>query len=117
MMLLGLSLVTPLYSLAIFLFMGHQIARNVIGHAGLELAWPGSTRSRWTGWLTTTTHHDLHHVEGRYNFGLYFTFWNQWMGTERPRYHDRFEAVASRRPGLRGRAGPAAMPEVPVSGA
>lgn len=95
-MLLGLSLVTPLYSLGVFLFMGHQIARNVIGHSGFELAWPGFTRSRWTGWLTTTTHHDLHHTEGRYNFGLYFTIWDRLMGTEHPRYHERFEAVVTR---------------------
>ena len=95
-MLLTLSLVTPLYGLAIFIFLGHQIARNVIGHSGYELAWPGFTRSPFTGWLTTTTHHDLHHTEGRYNFGLYFTWWDRMMGTEHPKYHERFEAVAGR---------------------
>jgi lathosterol oxidase len=93
-LLFGISLVTPVYPLAIFLFLGHQIARNAIGHSGHELAWPGFTRSRWTGWLTTTTHHDLHHSEGRYDFGLYFTWWDRIMGTQHPRYHERFEAVA-----------------------
>ena len=34
--------------------------------------------------------------KGRYNFGLYFTWWDRWMGTEHPRYHERFESVASR---------------------
>lgn len=96
-MLIMLSLVTPLYGLAVFIFLGHQIARNVIGHSGFELAWPGFTRSRWTGWLTTTTHHDLHHTEGGSNFGLYFTWWDKMMGTENPKYHARFEAVAGRR--------------------
>ncbi|MBA3838282.1 MAG: sterol desaturase family protein, partial [Zymomonas sp.] len=43
-----------------------------------------------------TTHHDLHHTEGRYNFGLYFTWWDRLMGTEHPRYHERFEAVVGR---------------------
>ena len=87
------SHVAPMQPWAIFLFLGHQIARNVIGHSGFELAWPGFTRSPLTGWLTTTTHHDLHHTEGRYNFGLYFTCWDRMMGTEHPRYHTRFESV------------------------
>jgi len=93
-LLFGISWISPIYPLAIFVFMGHQIARNAIGHSGHELAWPGFTRSRWTGWLTTTTHHDLHHSEGRYNFGLYFTWWDRMMGTEHPRYHEKFEAAA-----------------------
>ena len=96
-MFIMLSRVAPIEPWAIFLFMGHQIARNALGHSGFELAWPGFTRSPFTGWMTTTTHHDLHHSEGRHNFGLYFTWWDRWMGTEHPRYHERFEAVAGRR--------------------
>ena len=96
-MLVVMSMVVPIYGFAIFVFLGHQIARNAIGHSGYELAWSGFTRSRWTGWLTTTTHHDLHHTEGRYNFGLYFTWWDRMMGTEHPKYHERFESVAGRR--------------------
>lgn len=95
-MFLILSRVSPVEPWAAFLFLGHQIARNALGHSGHELAWSGFTRSRWTGWLTTTTHHDLHHSEGRYNYGLYFTWWDRWLGTEHPRYHDRFEAVVTR---------------------
>ena len=87
------SHIAPMQPWAIFVFLGHQIARNAIGHSGFELAWPGFTRSPLTGWLTTTTHHDLHHTEGRYNFGLYFTWWDRLMGTEHPRYHMRFESV------------------------
>lgn len=50
--------------------------------------------SKWLDWLTTTTHHDLHHSEGNHNFGLYFTWWDRWMGTEHPQYKERFRAVA-----------------------
>jgi sterol desaturase/sphingolipid hydroxylase (fatty acid hydroxylase superfamily) len=87
-------LVAPLHLFPIFFFLAHQIARNAIGHSGHELMPPGFTRSRWTGWLTTTTHHDLHHSEGRHNFGLYFTWWDRLMGTEHPDYHARFDAAA-----------------------
>ncbi len=94
-------LFVPMHAIIVLAFLLHQIFRNVLGHMGHELAWPGFTRSRWTGWLTTTTHHDLHHSQGRYNFGLYFTWWDRMMGTEHPRYHDAFETAAQ--PWFRGR--------------
>ncbi|MBX9795966.1 MAG: sterol desaturase family protein [Sphingomonas sp.] len=97
MMFIALGWIAPIEAWAVFIFLGHQIARNAIGHSGFELAWPGFTRSPLTGWLTTTTHHDLHHTEGRYNFGLYFTWWDRMMGTEHPKYHERFEDVVGRR--------------------
>ena len=87
-------LLVPMHALVLVGFVLHQIVRNVLGHMGHELAWPGFTRSRWTGWLTTSTHHDLHHSQGGYNYGLYFTWWDRWMGTEHPRYHEAFETAA-----------------------
>lgn len=79
---------------AIFFFLWHMIFRNVMAHAGVELFPAGWVDSKWTDWVSTTTHHDLHHTEGRYNFGFYFTWWDRWMGTENPRYKERFRAIA-----------------------
>lgn len=79
--------------LAIFLFLWHMIFRNVIGHLGVELYPAGWTENRFTQWWNTTTHHDLHHSSGNHNFGLYFTWWDRWMGTEHPRYHEEFRRV------------------------
>lgn len=79
---------------AIFIFLAWMILRNVIGHAGIEVHPAGWVDTRWLDWLTTTTHHDLHHSEGRHNFGLYFTWWDRWMGTEHPRYKEEFRKVA-----------------------
>lgn len=81
------------YGFAIFLFLAHMIVRNVMGHAGVELFPAGWTKSLF-GWITTTTHHDLHHSQGNSNFGLYFTWWDRLMGTEHPDYQARFDAVA-----------------------
>ena len=83
----------PLYGFAIFLFLAHMILRNAIGHAGVEFFPAGWTRGPLR-WITTTTHHDLHHSEGNTNFGLYFTWWDRIMSTEHPRYEERFNAVA-----------------------
>lgn len=85
----------PIYTLVIAIFLMHMIIRNAMGHAGVELFPAGWTRGPFR-WITTTTHHDLHHSHGNANFGLYFTWWDQWMGTEHPEYLDRFDMAAGK---------------------
>ena len=89
-------LIVPFHAPVVVAFLLHQMARNVLGHSGHELLWSGFTDHPATRWLTTTTHHDLHHSEGRYNYGLYFTWWDRMMGTEHPQYHARFEAAVAK---------------------
>lgn len=86
----------PMHELALFVFMAFQIVRNVMGHAGVEIHPAGMLRSQWLCWNNTTTHHDLHHQTGRYNFGLYFRWWDLLMGTEHPQYRQRFETATAR---------------------
>lgn len=76
-----------------FVFM---IIRNVMGHTGFELMPKWWLNSTWTRWINTTTHHDLHHQRGGYNLGLYFTWWDKWMGTEHPDYEARFHETWAR---------------------
>jgi len=89
-------LVIPTHTGVLFLWMAHQVLRNVFGHCGVELA-PRSWLATWWGrWLTTTLHHDMHHGLGRCNFGLYFTWWDRWCGTEHPDYRRRLtQLIAS----------------------
>lgn len=90
--------IVPVPMTVMFLWGTFQIIRNGMGHAGFEL------HPRWwlstplTRWINTTTHHDLHHSGGfNTNYGLYFTWWDKLMGTEHPRYAERFaEVVADR---------------------
>lgn len=79
------------------LFMLHQIVRNTLGHSGYELM-PANRNGRpMFGFLTTTTHHDLHHLQAGWNYGLYFTWWDKLMGTEHPDYIARYAETAGRR--------------------
>ena len=91
------TLVMPMHELTAFIFVSHMIVRNVVGHAGFELFPAWWMKVPMLRWITTTTHHDLHHSTGRYNFGLYFTWWDRLMGTEHPEYRERFEAVVRSR--------------------
>ena len=78
---------------AILFFIWHQMIRNVMAHAGSELFPAGWVDNPWTDWISTTTHHDLHHSSG-HNYGFYFTWWDRLMGTEHPRYREEFRKNA-----------------------
>lgn len=93
-----LLLVVPMHGLALLAFGVVQILRNVMGHAGAEVHSAVFGPGRWLGWNNTTTHHDLHHEAGRYNYGLYFRWWDKLMGTEHPDYRRKFEAIISAAP-------------------
>ena len=84
------------------LFMVHQIARNTIGHCGYELFPAKTDGCPLFGFMTTVTHHDLHHDGGRWNYGLYFSWWDRWMGTEHPDYLAHFATACGRRVELQG---------------
>jgi sterol desaturase/sphingolipid hydroxylase (fatty acid hydroxylase superfamily) len=75
-------------------FFFHMLMRNLLAHAGYQLLPAGPDGKPLFGWVTTVTHHDMHHEHGGYNFGLYFTFWDRWMGTENPEYLERFRQAA-----------------------
>jgi sterol desaturase/sphingolipid hydroxylase (fatty acid hydroxylase superfamily) len=79
------------------LFIVHQIVKNTLAHCGYELMPAAADGRPLLDWLTTTTHHDLHHAESDSNFGLYFTWWDRWMGTENPHYRAAFARAATRR--------------------
>lgn len=83
-------LIIPCHPIALLIFTTHMMLRNAIGHCGYEV-FPARRDGRpLFDWLTTVTHHDLHHAQAGRNFGLYFTWWDRWMGTEHPRYHEEF---------------------------
>jgi sterol desaturase/sphingolipid hydroxylase (fatty acid hydroxylase superfamily)/uncharacterized protein (DUF2147 family) len=89
-------LIVPTAWDVVAIFMLHQIVRNVIGHSGYEI-FPARANGRpLFDWMTTVTHHDLHHAQAGWNYGLYFTWWDRWMGTEHPEYYARFAAATGR---------------------
>lgn len=88
----------PMHPLAILGFVFHMMLRNALGHCGYEVFPAGADGKPLFGWLTTVTHHDLHHADGRHNLGLYFVWWDRLMGTEHPRYLSEYARVALRLP-------------------
>ncbi|MCP5087976.1 MAG: sterol desaturase family protein [Rhodobacteraceae bacterium] len=87
-------LLLPVHPLALLIFVIHMMLRNAIGHCGYEIFPANRQRMPLFDWVTTVTHHDLHHSHAGYNMGLYFTWWDRWMGTEYPHYHAEFARVS-----------------------
>jgi len=86
-------LILPAHPIALFIFTTHMMLRNAVGHSGYELFPSGRDGKPRFDWMTTVTHHDLHHAQAGYNMGLYFTWWDRWMGTEHPQYYAEFLRV------------------------
>lgn len=84
-------LLIPIHNDAIYVVMTIMIFKNASSHAGYELMPRTWAKLPVLGWLTTVTHHDMHHERGNGNFGFYFTWWDKWMGTEHANYHARLE--------------------------
>lgn len=74
---------------------------NVMGHLGYEFI-PALTRRHWWGsWLTTPTHHNLHHQVSRFNFGLFWNGWDKLFKTMHARTEDEFNRIKSTKPSSR----------------
>jgi lathosterol oxidase len=79
--------------LAILLFMTFAATIN---HGGVEIYSSKWARHQLAKWLIGATHHNDHHKKFNYNYGLYFTFWDTWMGTETPDFKERFEKLTTK---------------------
>lgn len=87
----------PVHGLVLVSFLIYMISRNVLGHLGIEFLPKWFLKIPFLNLHTTTTHHDLHHKNFDTNYGLYFTWWDKWFGTEDKKYHETFEEVTSRK--------------------
>ncbi len=94
-----IAFIMPVHPLALALFLLFMMIYNVYGHLGYELYPKGFSKTRLGKWLNTSVNHNQHHQFFKGNYGLYFLWWDRWMGTIRPDYDHTFEEVKSRLPG------------------
>jgi sterol desaturase/sphingolipid hydroxylase (fatty acid hydroxylase superfamily) len=69
---------------------------NILGHNGFEWAPKWWDKVPALRLKTPSLHHNLHHEKSRGNYGLYFTYWDRWMGTEFKDYEARKVALRRR---------------------
>jgi sterol desaturase/sphingolipid hydroxylase (fatty acid hydroxylase superfamily) len=88
----------PMHLLAILLFLVIMTAENVMGHLGYEFYPKWLTGSFIGKWLNTSTNHNMHHKYFEGNYGLYFRWWDVWMGTTHAKYESTLAEIQSRQP-------------------
>ena len=66
-------------------------------HLGYEIMPLSFRKSFLFKIMVTSTHHNIHHAKNRFNFGLYFRFWDRLMKTEYPKYEGVYDEIQARR--------------------
>jgi sterol desaturase/sphingolipid hydroxylase (fatty acid hydroxylase superfamily) len=80
----------PVHVFAVVIFMILMTVYNVYGHLGWELYPKGFHKTSIGKWVNTSASHNQHHKFFEGNYGLYFLFWDRWLGTIRADYDDGF---------------------------
>ena len=84
-------MVLPMHPYVILTQLTLMTLSSVVNHLDIEIYPRKFYRHAVGKWLIGATHHALHHRQFKYNFGLYFTFWDKWKKTESPLYEETFE--------------------------
>jgi lathosterol oxidase len=92
----GLLVVLPMHLYVVIFQLTLMTFSSVVNHLDIEVYPKGFHRHFLGRWLIGATHHSLHHRQFRYNYGLYFTFWDKWKNTESPLYERLFDEKTGR---------------------
>lgn len=85
----------PMHWIVILVWLIMMTISAMINHAGVEI-FPFSWRTHSVmRWFIGSSHHDIHHRRFVKNFGLYFTFWDIWMGTESEELVERWNKMST----------------------
>lgn len=88
--LMGVVFVIPLHFITLIAILITMTVWAVVNHLGLDRL-PLSFPHHWLGrWFIGPAHHSIHHLKYRVHYGLYFTFWDNLLGTQDPHYQDQF---------------------------
>ncbi|MEO9021334.1 MAG: sterol desaturase family protein [Ginsengibacter sp.] len=81
----ALLMILPMHYYVIIIQLTIMTFSSVINHLGIEI-YPKNPQNILTKWVIGATHHSLHHKQFKYNFGLYFTFWDKIEKTQSPEF-------------------------------
>ena len=86
----------PIHKTHFIIFFLLSIIYNIYGHLGWELYPRGFHKTLIGKWINTSVCHNQHHQYFTGNYGLYFLWWDRWMGTLREDYDESFDKVTSK---------------------
>lgn len=84
--LISIVFILPLHFITLIAVLTTMTIWAVINHLGIDRL-PLSFPHHWLGkWFIGPNHHSVHHLKYNLHYGLYFTFWDQLLGTEDPNF-------------------------------
>lgn len=94
----AIILFLPLHPNIIIMQLSIMTLSATINHLDIEI-YPKNRLGTWLGSrVIGATHHHLHHKQFKFNFGLYFTFWDRWAKTQSPLFKKTFENRGNQEP-------------------
>ena len=84
-------MVVPMHLYVLVFYLTIMSVSSVINHLDIEIYPTWFSRSIIGKSLIGATHHAMHHKQFKYNFGLYFTWWDKLSKTESPIYKGMIE--------------------------
>jgi sterol desaturase/sphingolipid hydroxylase (fatty acid hydroxylase superfamily) len=85
---LPLMFLMPIQKYVFLAYSLTSISLNVIGHLGIEVYPDSWKKYPLLRTINRSTYHNDHHRLVNGNYGLYFTWWDSWMGTLRQETQD-----------------------------
>lgn len=81
-----MTLLIPVHPMILIFHLTLMTLTAITNHLGFEVL----PRGAWGAFLgrhvVSGLHHTQHHRYFKYNYSLFLTFWDRWMGTEDPRF-------------------------------
>jgi lathosterol oxidase len=69
---------------------------NIKAHLGYEF-YPINLNKSWFRFLTSSTHHNMHHSKFNGNYGVHFRIWDRLLGTEFKDYESEYDRIQERK--------------------
>jgi Delta7-sterol 5-desaturase len=92
--LVGLIFLMPLHFVTVIAVLSTMTAWTVVNHLDTDRL-PSNFPHQWCGhWFTGPAHHAIHHRQYALHYGLYFTFWDRWLGTQSVYYDQEFISLS-----------------------
>jgi lathosterol oxidase len=83
--------ILPLHPYTIVVHLSLMTLTAAVNHLDIEVYPSGFYNKAPWKWLIGATHHSHHHRFYTVNYGLYFTLWDKWAGTESATFREEFE--------------------------
>lgn len=90
------AFIMPIYAPVLMLVQLWGLFDNVKAHLGYEF-YPAKLNKSWFWFLTSSTHHNMHHSKFNGNYGVHFRIWDKLLGTEFKEYESEYDKIQARK--------------------